>query len=131
MPRCQAVNGDHMTGKQKMSYFIIPNPGRLRNDPLKYAKEREKATKWFHNNGRGWRSETFQISKEQSTLREALSSRNVPRGHYLTSLMGWMHSKKLLKSDVVPTIFSHRPAGKKRPASIQRLENRVKTEVIM
>ena len=80
MPRCQAVHCDHMTGKQKLGFFIIPNPERLRNDHLKNAKERERVTKWFHNIGI-MEAGNISVQQGQSTLREALSSRNVPRGH--------------------------------------------------
>ena len=130
MPRCQAVHCDHMTGKQKMGFFIIPNPERLRYDPLKYAKERERVTKWFHNIGRGWRLETFQFSKDK-VLCEKHFLPEMFQEDIRARLMGHTPSKKLLKPDAVPTIFSHRPAGKKRPASIQRSEKRAKTEVIM
>ena len=101
-----------MTGKQKMGFFIIPNPERLRNDPLKYAKERERVTKWFHNIGRGWRLETFQFSKDK-VLCEKHFLPEMFQEDIRARLMGYTPSKKLLKPDAVPTVFSHRPAGEK------------------
>ena len=119
MPRCQAVNCDHMTGVHKISFFIIPDPERFKSDPEKYKLEKERVTKWFHNIGRGWKLGSFQFSKDKVLCEE-----------HFEPEMGYKPAKKRLTHKAVPTIFSHRPAGKKRPASIQRSEVRAKKEVI-
>ena len=46
------------------------------------------------------------------------------------SVMGYKPPNKRLTPMAVPTTFSHCPAAKKRPASIQRTEVRTKKELI-
>ena len=129
MPRCQAVNCDHMTGVHKISFFIIPDPERFKSDPEKYKLEKERVTKWFHNIGRGWKLGSFQFSKDKVLCEEHFEP-EMFETDVRASLMGYKPAKKRLTHKAVPTIFSHRPAGKKRPASIQRSEVRAKKEVI-
>ena len=40
--------------------------------------------------------------------------------------MGYTPSKKLLKPDAVPTIFSHRPAGKKKTSKHPEIRKKSK-----
>ena len=129
MPRCQAVNCDHMTGVHKMSFFINPDPERFKSDPDKYKSEKERVTKWFHNIGRGWKLGSFQFNKDKVLCEEHFEP-ELFQADVRASLMGYKPPKKRLTPTAVPTIFSHRAAAKKRPASIQRTEVRTKKEVI-
>ena len=126
MPRCQAVNCDHMTGVHSMSFFIIPDPERFKSDPDKYKLEKERVTKWFHNIGRGWKLGSFQFTMDKVLCEDP----EIFQADVRASLMEYKPAMKRLTPTAVPTIFSHRPAAKKRPTSIQRTEARAIKEII-
>ena len=76
-------------------------------------------TKWFHNIDIGWRLETFQFRMDKVLCKKHILP-EMFQEDIQPNLMEHAPSKKLLKPDAVPTIFSHRPAEKKGPVSIQR-----------
>ena len=109
-----------------MSFFIIPDPvpERFKSDPYKYKSEKERVAKWFHNIERGWKLGSFQFNKDKVLCEEHFEP-EMFQADVRASLMGYKPKKRLTPT-AVPTIFSHRPVAKKRPASIQRTEVRTK-----
>ena len=114
-----------MTGVHRISAFITPDPERFKSDPEKYKLEKERVTEWFHNIKRGWEIRSFQLSKDKVLCEEHFEPEMFETDVH-ASLMGYKAAEKKLTHKAVLTIFSHCPAGKKRPASIQWSEKRAK-----
>ena len=110
MPRCKGCK--NATGRNKVSYYVIPNPYLHKNDHRRFEIEKERTDKWLRNLKGGYDTTNFTFSRNQLICEEHFES-SMFKDDVKGKVMGHP-SRKLLKDDAYPTIFENCYAEEKR-----------------
>eukprot|EP00112_Aurelia_sp_Birch-Aquarium-sp1_P004337 Seg149.4 transcript_id=Seg149.4/GoldUCD/mRNA.D3Y31 product="THAP domain-containing protein 5" protein_id=Seg149.4/GoldUCD/D3Y31 len=110
MPKCKGCK--NLTGRNKVSYYVIPNPYLHKHDQEKFAIIKERAEKWLRNLKGGYDTTNFPFSRNQLICEEHFEP-SMFKDDIKSRVMG-LPSRKLLKEDAYPTIFENSIAEEKQ-----------------
>ena len=122
MPKCKGCKNS--TGRNKVTYYVIPNPHRYENDKEKFEITKERANKWLRHLKGGYDTTNFPFSKNQVICEEHFEP-SMFKDDIKAKIMGFP-SRKLLKDDAYPTIFGSSIAEKKQVCHSRRSHNHMK-----
>ena len=103
----------------KITFFPIPDP---KKQPL-------LCKQWLHNLGTGLDFKTYKYQGCQNAICEDHFEDHCFVENIRAKVLNLPQKPKLLRSDAVPTIFSHRKIPKRRLGTERRIEAKRKREV--
>ncbi len=110
MPKCKGCK--NLTGANKVSYYVIPNPYVHKNDHRRFEIERERTDKWLRHLEGGFDTTNFTFSHNQMICEDHFEP-SMFKDDMKAKVMGLL-SRKLLKDGAYPTIFENNLAEGKQ-----------------
>ena len=122
MPKCKGCKNS--TGRNKVAFYVIPNPHRYRNDKDKFEIMKERADKWLRHLKGGYDTTNFPFSRNQMICEEHFEA-TMFKDDIKARVMG-LPCRRLLRDDAYPTIFENGIGEEEQDCLLKRPQNYLK-----